>query len=156
MDVYTFSMKRYLAALVLLIPIAGRSQARTTGDSAGILVRKLAAQHAEFGKSPAIGGFTGNKAPFDALTALYEQAGEPVLLALTNCFTDTRPTSLRYQSRPLSRGGLCYLMIHNLIYHEDDDDDWPGNYFGPLTRRRLETAQRAWRDVISKHAYSDA
>ena len=149
-------MKRYLAVLVLLIPLASQSQARSPSDSAAILVRQLAGQHAEFGKSPAIGGFTGNKAPFDALSALYEQAREPVLLALVNCFTDTRPTSLRYHSKPLSHGGLCYLMIHNLIYHEDDDDDWPGNYFGPLTPRRLGAAQRAWRDVIRKHAYNDA
>jgi len=155
-DVYKFCMKPYFLALAFLVPLASQSQARTPGDSAATLVRQLAVQHAEFGRSPAIGSFTGNKAPFDALAALYQQAGHPVLLALTDCFTDTRPTSLRYQSKPLSRGGLCYLMIQNLIYHEDDDDDWAGNYFGPLSPRRLAEAQRAWRDVIRKHAYDDA
>jgi len=145
-----------LTALVLLFPVAGRSQGRTPGDSVAILVKELAAQHAQFKESHAIGDFTGNKTPFDALRALYEQAGEPVLLSLTNCFTDTHHTSLRYRNKPLSRGGLCYLMIHNLVYHEDDDDDWPGNYFGPLSRRRLVAAQRAWRDVIHKHAYNES
>jgi hypothetical protein len=133
-----------------------QGQNRSVRDSTAFLLKQLAVQHAQFGPSPAIGDFTGNKAPFDALFALYEQAGEPVLLALTDCFTDSRRTSLRYKGNSLTRGGLCYLMVHNLVYHEDDDDNWAGNYFGPLSPNRLLAAQRAWRTIIRKHAYDSA
>ena len=148
-------MTRYYAAvLVCLVPLATQGQNRSVRDSTALLVKQIAVQEAEFTPSHAIGDFTGNKAPFNELFALYERAGEPVLVALTDCFTDTVRTSLRYEGRLLTRGGLCYLMVHNIVYHEDDDDNWPGNYFGPLSPKRLLAAQRAWRTIIRKHAYN--
>jgi hypothetical protein len=45
-------------------------------------------------------------------------------------------------------------MLHNLVYHEDDDYKWAGNYFGALSARRLGAAQRAWRSVIRTHDYN--
>jgi hypothetical protein len=146
----------YAAVLVCLVPLATQGQDRSVRDSTALLLKQLAVQHAEFKGRPAIGDFTGNKAPFDALLALYEQAGEPVLLALTDCFTDPHRTSVRYKGKLLTRGGLCYLMVHNLVYHEDDDDNWPGNYFGPLSPEKLLAAQRAWRTIIREHAYDSA
>jgi hypothetical protein len=148
--------RNFIGAIALLVPWATQAQGRSVRDSTAVLVKQLAVQHAQFTASHAIGDFTGNKAPFDALFALYEKAGEPVLFALTDCFTDSRKTSLRYQGKPLSRGGLCYLMVHNLVYHEDDDDNWPGNYFGSLSPKRLLAAQRAWRETIRRHAYNSA
>jgi hypothetical protein len=157
MDATVFPMKRYLlAALAVLLPLTTQAQRRTPRDSTRVLIGQLAAQHAQFGASPAIGGFNGNKEPFDALSALFENSGDTVLVALTDCFTDSRPTALRYKGRPLSRGGLCYLMLHNLVYHEDDDDKWAGNYFGVLSARRLAAAQRAWRRIIRMHYYDEA
>ena len=150
-------MKRYfLAAVAVLLPLASQAQRRSPRDSTNMLIGQLAAQHAQFVESHAIGDFNGNKKPFDALGALFGQSEDSVLVALTDCFTDSRPTSLRYMRRPLTRGGLCYLMLHNLVYHEDDDDNWAGNYFGMLSARRLAAAQRAWRHVIRMHYYNEA
>jgi len=149
-------MKRhYIAAIALLLPLATHAQSRTPSDSTRALIGQLGAQRAQFVESYAIGDFNGNKEPFDALRALFERSGDTVLVALVDRFTDTRRTSLRYKGRPLSRGGLCYLVLHNLVYHEDDDDNWAGNYFGALSALRLRAAQRAWRNVIHTHHYNE-
>ena len=123
-------------------------------DSVLAQVSVLASAPAAFRGSHAVGSFSGSRAPFNAVDRIFQRAADSVLVTLVDCMADTTATTVRYLDRALSRGGLCYLLLHNLVYHEDDDDEWPGNYFGVPTRQRLLAAQRAWRPVVRRHAYS--
>ena len=146
--------QRLFVALFLAALAASSARAQGVRDSAYVQIDELARQRAEFRRSHAIGDFTGNKAPFTSLSALFERHEDPVLVALTDCFSDPRPTTVRYAGHALTRGGLCYLALHNLVYHEDDNVDWAGNYFGQLSRPRLLAAQRAWRQALRTRSYS--
>ena len=153
-----------LRAGLLLATVCGLSVATSTSspaqassvrDSVRILLDRALADTGSFGDLPAIGDFTGNKAPFTALFHLSETATDSVLLALADCFSDSSATRLRYQRQPLSRGGLCYLALHNIAYRETDPSEhWAGNYYGSLTAARLRAAQRAWRQTILRHWYN--
>jgi len=141
--------------LTVGMPRPSLPQANAVRDSVRVLLDRAAADTGSFGDLPALGDFTGDKAPFMALFHLSEAATDSVLLSLVDCFTDTRSTPLRYQHKALSRGGLCYLALHNIAYRETDPSEhWPGNYYGSLTPARLLAAQRAWRRAIRRHSYN--
>jgi hypothetical protein len=128
---------------------------RPVADSVTTLIDHIAASEGSFSGSYAIGSFTGDRSPFDALFHLAEQSPDPVLSALTTCFTNQGPTRVRYMERRLSRGGLCYFALHNLAYRETEPEEhWPGNVFGFPTPAQLHAAQEAWREAIRKHWYS--
>jgi hypothetical protein len=149
------------AALVLallaaksLVPASAVCQTLTPRDSVRTLIALLASADAAFDSSWTEGAFSGDKAPFVALRRLSEPAPDSVLMTLVDCFTDSSTTHIRYLGRALSRGGLCYLALHNLVYRETEPSEhWPGNYFGYPTLARLRAAQVAWRETVRRHWY---
>jgi hypothetical protein len=148
------------AALALFTTLACPSLAnaqasrRSIRDSVRLAIDQLVARPGTFGASYAAGDFEGDRTSFHILGRLTDQSPDSVLMPLVDCFTDSRPTHVRYKSRFLTRGGVCYLMLHNLVYRETDpEDNWPGNYFDFPTPTSLRAARTAWREAIRNHWY---
>ena len=126
-------------------------------DSVTHVVDQLAHAGGNFVGSLALGEFDGDKTPFRVLDALFESKADSVLLTLVDCFTDSTATRIRLRNLPITRGGLCYILLRNLVYRETDPDEhWPGNFVEHPTPRRLRAAQRAWREAVHRHWYSPA
>ena len=146
-----------LSTAFLLSPAQLRSQtpASSIRDSVHIAIDRLIGSGGTFSGSHAAGSFTGDRGGFNLLYRVIEQGPDSVLMTLVECFTDTSATRVKYRGRPLSRGGLCYLALHNLAYRETDpDQNWPGNFFDFPTPDRLRAAQQAWREAVKKGWYS--
>jgi len=121
-------------------------------DSVHQAIDQLIATKGSFGDSTGGWRFYGDRAPFEILTRLTDRSPDSVLTALVDCFTDSAPTQLEHLRRRISRGGVCYFALHDLAYREVEN--WPGDFLGFPTPRRLRAAQRAWREAIQRHWYS--
>lgn len=126
-----------------------------TRDSVRVAINRIAAMPGHFGATPAAGDFSGDHIGFEMLSRLMNRQADSVLTALVDCVSDSATTKTMYHDQQVSRGGLCYLALHNLIYRETSPEShWPGNYFGALTPERLLAAQAAWREAIRLHSFS--
>ena len=121
-------------------------------DSVRRAVDQLLSTKGTFGDSSGGWRFYGGRGPFEILTRLTDRSPDSVLTALVDCFTDSTSTELEYLHRRVTRGGVCYMTLHDLAYREVED--WPGNFLEFPTPRRLRAAQRAWREAIRRHWYS--
>ena len=97
-------------------------------DTVNAIISRVAARAGDFGKSYALGDFAGDRRPFQLLDTLVERNADSTLVALIDCFSDSTRSRVRYMGVPITRGGLCYLMLHNLVYHGRSSEEWPGNY----------------------------
>ena len=124
-------------------------------DSVRVAIDSLVASRGSFEGSYTAGDFTGDRGGFDLLFRLSERRVDSVLTALVDCFTDSTVTHAQYRHANLSRGGLCYLALHSIVYRETDpEEDWPGNYFEFPDRAHLRAAQKAWREAVKNHWYN--
>src|SRR5882762_1374942 len=125
--------QRLVGIILLLASIGGPLRAQSPGsnqrvrDSVRVAIDSLVSTHGSFGSSHAAGDFTGDRGAFTLLYRLAERSTDSVLTALIDCFADSTVTRVQYRGRSLSRGGTCYIMLHNLVYRETDPaDKWPG------------------------------
>jgi hypothetical protein len=146
-------------ATALAVTTASARTARAQGadavrDSVRDVVHRLATQGGDFATSWAEGSYSGSRMPFTVLHTLFDAHSDLVLNALIDGFGDTTLAWVTYRQQPITQGAVRYILLVNLVYHEDDHDDWPGYIFDQPTPERLIAAQRAWRDVVRRHAWS--
>ncbi len=153
--------QRLVGIILLLAPTGVPLRVQAPGsnepvrDSVRVAIDSLVKRDGSFGSSHAAGDFTGDRGAFTLLYRLAERSTDSVLTALIDCFTDSTVTRVQYRGRSLSRGGTCYIMLHNLVYRETDPDaKWPGNFFEFPTPGRLRAARDAWREAVKRHWYS--
>jgi len=148
---------KILVAVVAFGGAAARLPAQSPASarsSVASLVLRLASQGGNFAETWAAGDYDGDRAPFASLDTLFAGHPDSVLVSLVDCFTDSTPTTVRFQHRPVVRGAICYIYLQNLVYREiDPAEHWPGNFYEHPTMTRLRAAQRAWRQAVRRHWY---
>jgi len=125
-----------------------------SSDTIRAAVAALVDVQGSFSEYWALHDFTGDKAPFERLFALAQEAPDSVLSALIDCFTDTRVTKAHWHGDPVSVGVVCYATTRMVAYREDEAGHrWTGNIVGYPSVKQLQVAQHAWRDAVHRHEY---
>ena len=80
---------------------------------------------------------------------------------LVDCMSDTTPSKLLLEGKPVPLGQVCYEALTMLIYFEPDTESkssnkpWRGYISAKAKDKEREAAQTEWRKVVQQHLYSN-
>ena len=135
----------------------------TPDDSLPVLVTQLWSAEGEFTEEiPVLGGFRGERAPFEALLARADRglsSADSVVRRLVDCLDRTGSASATWHGQRLSQGMLCYAVLRSIAYYEATEESgglngkWDGYVLIDATPAELIVAQQAWRRVVDDGSY---
>ena len=80
---------------------------------------------------------------------------------LVDCMSDTTPSKLLLEGKPVPLGQVCYETLTMLIYFEPDAESknktklWRGYISAKANDKEREEAQKEWRKVVQQHLYTN-